>query len=346
MLPAADKQWLNRFRVLLAFALPVLVVAGIAVKSNAPEHRLQWKDVRCSWDRITSGSDPVDIAVFGGSGILTSIDPEALARQFDTSGDTRVLNVARNWYGADAVYESLDDFLRTRKLELAIVAVRLDDTEPYQKASYASWHTDQFITALSLPGQPTVTHTATVLHMFLRRLGNTVFGKRAHATVSPENRESFEGDYTSPSTCLPSDVADTRTRRRVDDLKTKFEASPEVIDVDISDPKYRYTMEFLKKTAALAHASETQIIFLHVPVWHRPAWSTNTANAFEAYTGAPLLRVTRALREQVFDADGFRDETHLRNSGRELITRWVASQLTTRTSEPSNQIATDNPAQD
>lgn len=82
----------------------------------------------------------------------------------------------------------------------------------------------------------------------------------------------------------------------------------------------------LKKMVGLARRHGVEVTFLYLPTIYVPPPSSDFVRRFHAEIGAPLLvpppRILLALQ-----SGGFKDENHLNENGRQLVSAWLSEQI-------------------
>jgi hypothetical protein len=106
-----------------------------------------------------------------------------------------------------------------------------------------------------------------------------------------------------------------------------FEFDPKYVDSwDWDEPINSRQIRYMKKIKELAAENGVQVYFVHIP-WVRGTPDQASIDASEALTGRPVFMPPQDLMMQIYDRRGWRDQKHVNEIGREMITDWLAGKL-------------------
>ena len=320
-----------------AFVVTVLLLIGLLVWSDQPAVR--YATLPCVHRVIYDRSSPVDVVVVGTSRATWGVSATGLSAGLSAEGrgPAVVVNLGRSWRGMQQMLQQVRDLESARGIRRTIVVeyVRegnLGDTTQ----TYYDYHPD---TAAALPlselphdpslkpREPAYLRVRDQLELWQRRIDVSLTQwKTGLWRVN-------DGIPTTPGVSEGCASVDRAIER--EHLATYAAERMRRIGLWQRHPPVTWGMgainadaqrAVIREFVAFARAHHVDIYFLAMPRYLDPPVSSAFVRRFERRFGAPLLAPPPNVLAQLY-VRGFSDPNHMWKPGRDVYTRWLATQL-------------------
>jgi len=328
------RRW--QIAALAGFILAVAGIAALLIWSDQPHVR--YASAPCLYEKTFAQGGQVDIAVIGTSRAKMGISPSSLSAGLP--GDPTVVNLARSWRGSDVMLQQLRDLDTERGISEAIVVEYSREGNVFATTQRYYDHHPEHAALMPLvrlledpaykPREPRYLRLRDLLGFGLERFAfafDRLIDRSAtrNAVLPPAERPIAGSDgCTGPDRDFNQGALDSwekKVLRKVDRWDERDPIRPAWNR--INDDNQR---EAIRRMVAFADERDIPIYFVWFPRYLDPPVEQGFAERFERAFGAPLLIPPPDVLAALYEG-GYSDPNHLYEPGREVYTRWLATQI-------------------
>lgn len=311
-------------RIICAIITFVFVIVFSIVTSNQREYRYRIGYGPCLSNLIENAPKEVGLAAIGGSRILTlMMSNEVKDASMDVLGaEIEVVNFAKSWYGPDYELQLLEDIYSNGiKIDNLLVQLEPQRDAPFHPHAYSFLESDNIVDSAFNSGlKSQIDGWSFLIQSHMYKLRDMAF------STGKKNSDKFKNKkYKNDRTCYKKDFK--LNKKKLNKLKKRFRKRGfSEGGFNLSKSEFSYSDTHYKKIVNLAKLNNTKVFFIRVPKITTSRLSDSASKAIEENFEAKLIRFPLDLRQEIFE-DGYRDGSHINQSGRSLVLPWLLKEV-------------------
>jgi len=300
------------YKNIILFLLPVLILV-ILLPVNERSKFIGLKDDCFNhgiWihDRIFKNKKPVDIAFFGSSKTINSINDELIEKELSTA-NANIVNFGYCRLGRNFSLLLIKKVLKNKQPKQLIIEVREDEDRYSHPIFPYIASTKEVLLANPFFNRDILSDIYTHLSYKIELTQDYLYQED---TNTPFSSEQF-GFASSP---------DTASIEYLQNIKTnKNKSRPELKEFE-RDFHIQFSRTYLKRIHRICSSENIKITFLYIP-----SFGSHFKIPKEVETYKKYGRVLFPPEEIFKDPSNWHDEDHFNQSGAEKLSLWVAKEI-------------------
>lgn len=317
--------WPKRLRVLFPFiAVLAIVLAGFAfVQSPVARYQYYPQLIRPTFNF----SGEIDILALGRSGFMTMFNSDkfAAALRQETGGGSTIVDVSKNWSGADTHYLQLRDISNRLRIKNAIVQIYPDVAREHPKFHELATFPDLVEGSLAYQGQGLAWRLYRAYTLAVKKV-REVSTRLLGGTFVWFDLAGGQPVVTHDVHPSANQQADAKVAKWAKAVGVDWKSKPPrtwLFNSDF-DARNRY---YYRKIVALAKEKGIRLIFLYYPELYDAELGSDFVRALSAYYGNTPVVYPRAADLEWLYRNGYADHGHSNQAGQDYAASVYVRQL-------------------